>query len=65
MICQVRSPLLSDFRRRCPPAAASKGQHKGVGSATTIALAIGVLLLIAINLKLDVFALRLLYHILE
>jgi hypothetical protein len=48
---------------RPPPPAASN--DKGVGSTTTIALAVGVLPPIAVNRKLDVFALQLPCHIIE
>jgi hypothetical protein len=37
----------------------AKNEDKGVKSTTTIALAIGVLLLIVVNRKLDVFTLQL------
>jgi hypothetical protein len=45
-----------------PPA---DNDDKGVETATTIALAFGILPPIAVNRKLDVFALRLPCHIIE
>ncbi len=53
-------PLAAASATRPPPLA--NDNDKGSGSATMIALAIGVLPLIAVDRKLDVFALRLPYH---